>query len=178
MRPPLATDVHVLLVIQDASVRQGRICARMSTVEFTENVLICTMKIELTVCALKDIQVRDSKVKEKLKCPDIFVVKVKLLGMHLLNMFLKMLFFNLSADGNICKAADPCAKNTCVHGRCVASSASYSCACEPGYAGVMCNVNVDDCKSNPCKNGATCVDGVNRYTCLCSAGYTGELLSR
>ena len=31
----------------------------------------------------------------------------------------------------------------------------------------------DDCGSHPCKNGATCTDGVNSYSCECPQGYTG-----
>ena len=31
----------------------------------------------------------------------------------------------------------------------------------------------DECASDPCENGATCVDGVNEYSCTCAAGYTG-----
>lgn len=26
---------------------------------------------------------------------------------------------------------------------------------------------------DPCRNGATCVDGINRYTCKCIPGFTG-----
>ncbi|KAK3596191.1 hypothetical protein CHS0354_001887 [Potamilus streckersoni] len=29
------------------------------------------------------------------------------------------------------------------------------------------------CESNPCRNGATCVDGLGFYTCICSPGWTG-----
>ena len=32
--------------------------------------------------------------------------------------------------------------------------------------------NIDDCKSNPCRNEATCVDNIARYDCICQAGYT------
>ena len=35
-------------------------------------------------------------------------------------------------------------------------------------------LDVDDCKSSPCKNSATCVDGINSYTCKCAPGYEGE----
>ena len=31
----------------------------------------------------------------------------------------------------------------------------------------------DECASDPCENGATCVDGVKEYSCTCAAGYTG-----
>ena len=34
--------------------------------------------------------------------------------------------------------------------------------------------DIDDCASNPCQNGGTCVDGVNRYTCSCSAEFSSD----
>ena len=49
----------------------------------------------------------------------------------------------------------------------------YVCVCVPGYNGTLCEVNIDECFSSPCQNGATCVDGVNGYTCNCSLGYDG-----
>ena len=33
-------------------------------------------------------------------------------------------------------------------------------------------VDVDECASRPCKNGATCRGKVNGYECNCLAGYT------
>ena len=35
-------------------------------------------------------------------------------------------------------------------------------------------LDIDDCESDPCQNGATCVDGVNSYTCICVKGFTGH----
>ena len=35
-------------------------------------------------------------------------------------------------------------------------------------------LDIDDCASNPCQNGATCSDGVHSYSCLCNSGYTGS----
>ena len=32
---------------------------------------------------------------------------------------------------------------------------------------------MNECVTRPCKNGATCIDGVNQYTCQCVEGYTG-----
>lgn len=32
---------------------------------------------------------------------------------------------------------------------------------------------IDECSSNPCANGGTCVDGNQRYTCLCPRGWSG-----
>ena len=34
-------------------------------------------------------------------------------------------------------------------------------------------IDIDECSSNPCMNGANCTDAVNSYTCACVAGYNG-----
>ena len=34
-------------------------------------------------------------------------------------------------------------------------------------------IDINECSSNPCMNGATCTDAVNSYTCACVPGYTG-----
>ena len=36
-------------------------------------------------------------------------------------------------------------------------------------------LDIDDCLSNACANGGSCVDGVNNYSCICPVGYTGDL---
>lgn len=48
------------------------------------------------------------------------------------------------------------------------------CICEDGYDGKYCEINIDDCASNPCMNNATCVDGINRYHCLCQDKYVDK----
>ena len=35
-------------------------------------------------------------------------------------------------------------------------------------------IDVDDCKSAPCKNNGKCTDGVDSYSCQCAPGYEGE----
>ena len=35
-------------------------------------------------------------------------------------------------------------------------------------------LDIDDCESKPCLNGATCVDGTNSYHCQCPVGFTGK----
>ncbi|ETE69361.1 Aggrecan core protein, partial [Ophiophagus hannah] len=34
--------------------------------------------------------------------------------------------------------------------------------------------DIDECHSNPCLNGATCVDGIHTFTCLCLPSYGGN----
>lgn len=38
-------------------------------------------------------------------------------------------------------------------------------------SGATCKINIDDCATNPCRNGGTCVDGVNSFTCTCPDGF-------
>ena len=34
--------------------------------------------------------------------------------------------------------------------------------------------DINECASNPCQNGGTCVDAVNGYNCSCVSGWAGE----
>ena len=38
--------------------------------------------------------------------------------------------------------------------------------------------DIDECASNPCRNGGNCTDGINGYTCTCETGYEGTHCSR
>lgn len=33
---------------------------------------------------------------------------------------------------------------------------------------------IDECKSIPCLNGATCIDKLNNFTCTCTSGFAGD----
>ena len=33
--------------------------------------------------------------------------------------------------------------------------------------------DINECSSNPCQNGGTCTDGVDRFECLCVPEHTG-----
>ena len=33
--------------------------------------------------------------------------------------------------------------------------------------------DIDECSSDPCQNGATCVDQIDSYSCICASGYIG-----
>lgn len=50
----------------------------------------------------------------------------------------------------------------------------YYCTCEPGWTGPECSTDVDECSSDPCRNGGICIDQLNSYYCQCLPGYTGK----
>lgn len=39
--------------------------------------------------------------------------------------------------------------------------------------GENCEVDVNECESNPCHHGGTCIDQSNGYTCHCPPGWVG-----
>lgn len=45
----------------------------------------------------------------------------------------------------------------------------------PGFTGPVCQIDIDDCSSTPCLNGAKCIDHPNGYECQCA---TGEIFPR
>jgi hypothetical protein len=67
-----------------------------------------------------------------------------------------------------------CDPNPCLHGQCVTGTDRISCACDPGFQGPLCGVNIDDCKPNPCLNNGVCEDRINDFKCDCTGtGYSG-----
>ncbi|XP_012286967.1 protein crumbs isoform X2 [Orussus abietinus] len=55
-----------------------------------------------------------------------------------------------------------------------ANASGYECLCVQGVTGKNCEVNVNECESNPCQAG-TCMDRIGGYTCECDEGYEGDL---
>jgi len=71
-----------------------------------------------------------------------------------------------------------CSSSTCSlclnNGICQQSFGQTTCKCPMGFTGNRCEINVDDCVSNPCKNGGLCLDRVNDFKCSCAPGWTGK----
>jgi len=73
---------------------------------------------------------------------------------------------------------DPCLSGkTCANnGKCLTNfdikPFGYICQCLAGFTGQMCEINVDDCISQPCQHGR-CIDKINGFICQCYQGYDG-----
>ncbi|XP_041429989.1 crumbs 2, cell polarity complex component S homeolog isoform X2 [Xenopus laevis] len=70
---------------------------------------------------------------------------------------------------------EQCNKNfTCFNGgKCDSGIWGANCTCRPGFKGRRCEINVNDCESNPCLNGGTCQDSVNTFKCICNSSFSG-----
>lgn len=60
------------------------------------------------------------------------------------------------------------------NGTCVDGINDFVCRCRPGFYGVFCEYEQNECDSQPCKNGGTCTDGLGTYRCTCPVGYHGQ----
>ena len=48
----------------------------------------------------------------------------------------------------------------------------YRCTCTASFSGKNCEIPLNDCSAQPCKNGGTCQLGGSGFTCSCKPGYT------
>lgn len=87
-----------------------------------------------------------------------------------------------AADGEEPTSAGPCHPNPCHNrGTCEVSESyrgdtfiGYICKCPPGFSGVHCQHNINECEREPCKNGGICTDLVANYSCECPGEYLGH----
>ncbi|XP_032486018.1 protein HEG homolog 1 isoform X4 [Phocoena sinus] len=74
-------------------------------------------------------------------------------------------------------SVNSCAANPCLHdGKCVVDPTrrGYQCVCSPSWQGDDCNVDVNECLSNPCPPLAMCNNTRGSFTCRCPVGYQLE----
>jgi len=48
----------------------------------------------------------------------------------------------------------------------------YSCACAPGFYGLSCETEVNECDPHPCVNQGNCTDLLGDYSCTCLLEFT------
>ncbi|RXN10513.1 eyes shut-like protein [Labeo rohita] len=73
-----------------------------------------------------------------------------------------------------CEAANPCDNGAeCVEeADPVLFPLGFRCRCRQGFTGPRCEINIDECSSNPCLHGF-CYDAMDGFYCLCNPGYAG-----
>ncbi|XP_034753236.1 protein eyes shut homolog isoform X1 [Etheostoma cragini] len=81
-------------------------------------------------------------------------------------------------SGPLCNQPyDPCdpLHNPCLHNStCLTrSNGTAFCRCPAGFEGSWCEIDTNECSSNPCQNQGDCVDRVNSYSCDCKIGFSG-----
>ncbi|CAH0559053.1 unnamed protein product [Brassicogethes aeneus] len=75
-----------------------------------------------------------------------------------------------------CGADLVCANNPCKNGGvCTSHLGIFNCTCQPGFAGKVCQINVDECGSMPCQNGGACTDLANGFECNCTDEWMGDM---
>ena len=81
----------------------------------------------------------------------------------------------------LCTHAKIRGDSPCMHGNCADLLGNFSCACDDGWTGFQCDVDIDECISNPCENNATCSDStrdsniaIDTYKCACPPRFSGN----
>ncbi|CAL8352694.1 unnamed protein product [Lota lota] len=49
----------------------------------------------------------------------------------------------------------------------------FNCTCSAGFTGTLCEADIDECESNPCRNKGTCVNNHGGFYCHCQSGFFG-----
>lgn len=70
----------------------------------------------------------------------------------------KYIFFTLTANGSY-----PCQDTHRAH----SFDSYYKCLCAGGWTGQYCNVDIDECLSDPCLSPYVCFNNENFFECAC-----------
>ncbi|XP_034945358.1 fat-like cadherin-related tumor suppressor homolog isoform X2 [Chelonus insularis] len=74
--------------------------------------------------------------------------------------------------GKRCEFGRYCSPNPCIHNTCEEGNNGPICKCQ-GFTGDRCETDINECESNPCFHGGTCVNEVGSYKCICPPNTTG-----
>ncbi|KAG8591549.1 hypothetical protein GDO81_000215 [Engystomops pustulosus] len=96
-------------------------------------------------------------------------------NLYINNELQDLKIFNLQTG--IVPGCEPCHKKVCVHGTCKATSQSgFTCECEGGWTGALCDQQSNDpCLGHKCVHGTCLPINAFSYSCKCSSGYGGVL---
>ena len=56
---------------------------------------------------------------------------------------------------------------------CTSKQSEFTCVCDIGYTGLLCETEVDHCIDSKCVGGR-CNNSQTGYTCNCNLGYSGD----
>lgn len=75
---------------------------------------------------------------------------------------------NGNGNGDACDCYTD-SQRLCLNGAyCGILQRDFMCYCTAGYTGENCDVDIDECQSDPCAAGSTCVDRLAMYECVCN----------
>lgn len=55
-----------------------------------------------------------------------------------------------------------------------ANRSKFFCFLRLGFTGIQCEININECETNPCLNGGQCHDKINGFQCTCALGFAGQ----
>lgn len=51
---------------------------------------------------------------------------------------------------------------------------NVKCKCKPGFTGEICDININECLSNPCYGESECIDKIDEFECQCPEDRIGK----
>ncbi|XP_062594266.1 neurogenic locus notch homolog protein 2-like [Saccostrea cucullata] len=85
---------------------------------------------------------------------------------------------DLYHKGDCCQDVVKCQDTPCKHGNCTDIASTFTCVCERGYQGPICDTRKLCSQGILCDNGGTCVDGSIGFKCQCTDRYTGDFCDK